>query len=575
MIRRRDFLKATLGSGAMLLLAACSGQSAAPAPTSAPAKPAEAKPTEAAKPAESKPAAPAAAGQPTSAPAAAAAPTQAQAAPASKPGAAGGTITFALDNDVIDFDPMRSRAFVDRNAHYQIYDSLVAIDQTGKIIPWLAEKWDTSQDGKTVTFSLRKDVKYHDGTPFDAESVKWNIDRYRLTDDSARKGELAPVDDVQVVDPATVKFILKAPFTPLHSILVDRAGMMVSRKAAEAGGQDFTRKAFKAGTGAFILTEAIKDDHITLEKNPDWWGKAQDGSKLPLIDKIIIRPITSGDVRLTNLKTGDAQIMNNVSPKDVAGVKNESSLTYQEIPGVSWGSLVPNSKEGFVFNERRYIKAVSMAIDRKEIVDKVFFGIGAIGYGTIAPSHFAYDPNFKPFEKPDPEGAKKLVAEVGKGPLSFELLVPSGDPFLVQLGSIFQAQLKKADINVELKQLEFAQILKLQTDHAFTGMTQIGWSGRIDPDPNTTDFMTTGRPFNDSGYSNPEVDKLLADQRAEADQAKRKDLLRKAEQIFVADDPARVWYRFGVSQMLTSNRVSGLQPYPDQIIRFAYGSIKG
>ncbi len=106
-------------------------------------------------------------------------------------------------------------------------------------------------------------------------------------------------------------------------------------------------------------------------------------------------------------------------------------------------------------------------------------------------------------------------------------------------------------------------------------MTQIGWSGRIDPDPNTADFLVSGRPNNDPSYSNADIDKLMADQRTEADQAKRKDLLRKAEQIYVVDDPARVWYRFGVSQMLTSNRVSGLQPYPDQIIRFAYGSIKG
>jgi peptide/nickel transport system substrate-binding protein len=303
-----------------------------------------------------------------------------------------------IENDVIDFDPLRSRAFVDRNVHYQIYDSLVRIDETGKIIPWLAEKWETSGDGKQVTFSLRKDVKYHDGEPFNAESVKWNIDRYRLTEDSARRGELAPLEDVQIVDAATVKFLLKSPFTPLASLLVDRAGMMVSKKAAEAGGADFTRKAFKAGTGPYILTEAVKDDHITLEKNPDWWGKAQDGSRLPLVDKIIVRPITSGDVRLTNVKTGDAQIMNNVSPKDVAGVKNESSLMYQEIPGVSWGSLIPNGKAGFPFEDHRYIKAVSMAVDRKEILDKVFFGIGSVGYGPIAPSHFAYDPNFKPFE---------------------------------------------------------------------------------------------------------------------------------------------------------------------------------
>jgi peptide/nickel transport system substrate-binding protein len=571
MMRRRDFLKTALGSGAMLLLAACgSQQPAAPAATLPPSgQAAPAKPAEAAKPAESKPAEAAKPAAP-----AGAAPTQAAPASASKPVGAGGTITFALENDVIDFDPLRSRAFVDRNAHYQIYDSLVTADNTGKVIPWLAEKWETSADGKTVTFSLKKGVKFHDGTDFDAESVKWNVDRYRLTDDSARKGELAPLEDVQVVDASTVKFLLKSPFTPLLSILVDRAGMMVSKKAVEAGGADFTRKAFKAGTGPFVLTEAVKDDHITLEKNPDWWGKAQDGSKIPYIDKIIIKPITSGDVRLTNLKTGDAQIMNNVSPKDVAGVKNESSLTYQDTPGVNWGSLVPNSKDGFVFADHRYIKAVSMAIDRKEIIDKVFFGLGTVGYGTIAPSHFAYDANFKPFEKPDIDGAKKLVAEVGKGALSFELLVSAGDPFNVQLASIFQAQLKKADINVEIKQLEFAQILKLQQEHTFTGLTQIGWSGRIDPDPNTADFLVSGRPNNDSSYKNADVDKLLTDQRTEGDQEKRKDLLRKAEQIYVVDDPARIWYRFGPSQLLTSNRISGLQPYPDQIIRFQYASMK-
>ena len=146
-----------------------------------------------------------------------------------------------------------------------------------------------------------------------------------------------------------------------------------------------------------------------------------------------------------------------------------------------------------------------MAIDRKELVDKVFFGIGTVGYGTIAPSHAAYDANFKPFEKPDPEGAKKLVADVGKGPLNFELLVSAGDPFQVQIASFLQAQLKKADIGVEIKQLEFAQILKLQQERNFPGMTQIGWSGRIDPDPNSADFLVTGRPANDSSYSNPEV----------------------------------------------------------------------
>src|SRR5438105_10817875 len=354
MSTRREFLTSLLSAGAMGLIVACGGGAGGQAP---------ANPTTA-------PAQPAAPGAP--------APTQAAPAQAAnKLAVACGSITFALENDVIDFDPMRSRAFVDRNMHYQIYDSLVRVDSSGKIIPWLAEKWDTSGDGKQVTFSLRKEVKYHDGSVFDAESVKWNIERYKTTEGSARTGELAPVESVDVVDPATVRFNLKTPFSPLLSLLVDRAGMMLSRKAVEAGGDDFTRKAFKAGTGPFVLTEAVKDDHMTLEKNPDWWGKDSAGNKLPLLDKIIVRPITNSDVRLTNLKTGDAQFCNNVSPKDVASAKTDSTMSYQEVPCLAYGSLVPNRKEGFIFNESRYVKAVSMALDRKEIIDKVYFGIGS------------------------------------------------------------------------------------------------------------------------------------------------------------------------------------------------------
>jgi peptide/nickel transport system substrate-binding protein len=551
MSTRREFLTSLLSAGAMGLIVACGGGAGGQAP---------ANPTTA-------PAQPAAPGAP--------APTQAAPAQAAnKPAAAGGSITFALENDVIDFDPMRSRAFVDRNVHYQIYDSLVRVDSSGKIIPWLAEKWDTAGDGRQVTFSLRKDVKYHDGAPFDAESVKWNIDRYRTTQGSARSGELAPIESVDVVDPATVRFNLKTPFSPLLSLLVDRAGMMLSRKAVEAGGDDFTRKAFKAGTGPFVLTEAVKDDHMTLEKNPDWWGKDSAGNKLPLLDKIIVRPITNSDVRLTNLKTGDAQIANNIAGKDVAGLKNESSLAYMEKPAYSWLSVLPNRKPGFLFEEGRYVKAVSMAIDRQEILDKVYFGIGSVGYGTIAPSHFAYDASFKPFEKPDPEGAKRLVQEVGKGPLSFELLISSGDPLLVQRAQLIQAQLKKADIDAQISQLEFAQVLKAQSDHTFSGMTDIGWSGRIDPDGNTYDQLFTGRPNNDSSYSNPDVDKLLDQQRGTSDEAQRRDALRKAEQTYAVDDPARAWYRFGVAQIAAATAVQGLEVYPDQIIRFQNVSLK-
>ena len=482
----------------------------------------------------------------------------------------GGTVVMALENDVIDFDPLRSRAFVDRNVHYQIYDSLVRIDDSGKIIPWLATKWETAADGKSVTFSLRSDVTFHDGTKFDAESVKWNIERYIKTTGSSRAGELASVDTLTVVDPATIKFNLKSSFSPLIAALIDRAGMMVSRKAFEAAAtpDDFTRKAFKAGTGPFMLTEAVKDDHMTLEKNASWWGTDKEGNKLPFLDKITVKPITSSDVRFTNLRTNDAQVANNIAGKDIPTAKTESGLNYAEKPALSFRSLIPNRAAGFIFNEGRYVKAVSMAIDRKELLEKGYFNLGAVGYGTLAPAHFAHDAGFKPFEKADADGAKKLVAEVGKGALAFDFLVPAGDPVTLQIAQLIQAQLKKADITANIQQLEFAKILELQSAKSYKDLTFVGWSGRIDPDGNTYDHIYSKRPFNDSSYSNAQVDKLLDEQRATADEAKRKDALRKAEQIYVVDDPARVWLGFGAAQLATSKKVVAPPVYPDQIVRF-------
>lgn len=483
----------------------------------------------------------------------------------------GGTITFALENDVSNLDPMLSSLFVDRNIHYAIYDSLVRVNTKGDIIPWLAEKWTTSSDGKTVTFNLRQGVKFQDGTPFDAAAVKWNIERYKTGKGSQRTGDLAAVDTVEVVDANTVKFNLKNPFAPLLAALVDRAGMMVSQKVVEAQGADFTLKPFKAGTGPFILTEAVKNDHYTLEKNPDWWGKDDKGNKLPFLDKVTVKPILDGEVRLTNLRTGQAQVLNNVAGKDVPAVKNDPTLTYIESGSFAWSSMIPNEAPGFLFSDHRLVKAVAMAIDRQEILDKgPTQGVGFVGWGPIAPAHAAYDASFKPWPKADPEGAKKLVAEaLGAGKkLEFELLISSGDAAILQQAQLIQAELAKADIIANLKTQLFNDIVTLQQKHQHLGMTLIGWSGRLDPDGNSYDFVVTGKPNNDSSYSNAKVDDLMNQQRAESDPAKRKALLQQAQQIYVVDDPARVWFQFGVSPIATVKNVTGMSSYADRIPRF-------
>src|SRR4029077_6190872 len=153
------------------------------------------------------------------------------------------------------------------------------------------------------------------------------------------------------------------------------------------------------------------------------------------------------------------------------------------------------------------------------------------------------------------------------------LLVSSGDAATLQFAQLLQSELAKANITMNIKTMLFNDIVTLQQKHQQLGMTLVGWSGRIDPDGNTYDFNYTGRPNNDGSYSNKDVDTLRDEQRQATDDAARKAALRKAEQIYVADDPARAWFRFAVSQMLTSPKLKGLTPYPDQIPRFQFATL--
>ena len=294
-LNRRTFLRGVAAAGATsvigALLAACGSSKATdtPKPAAATTGAAPAATTGSvaatsapAAAAASAPAATTGTSPTTAAPAATAAGSGTTATQATSAGTPkkGGALKAEINSDVQNLDPLASSLLVDRQVLYNIYDSLVAIDKDLKIIPSLALSWE-QPDPKTYIFKLRQGVKYHDGTDFNADSVKWNIDRYLTDKKSTRVAEIGFIQTTEVVDPYTVKFNLKAPFAPLLANLSDRAGMMLSQKAVEAGGQDFTRKPIGGGTGAFKFVEWVKDDHVNLARNPTYWKKDAAGNQLP------------------------------------------------------------------------------------------------------------------------------------------------------------------------------------------------------------------------------------------------------------------------------------------------------
>src|SRR5579864_7069348 len=183
----------------------------------------------------------------------------------------GGMLRVALSGDIVTLDPHLSGAAIDRQAYQNIFDKLVDTDEHLTIVPMLATSWTVSPDGRTVTFKLRQGVKFHDGTPFGADAVKINFDR--MLDPKfppIRKAEMRPVQRVAVIDPSTVEVVMDRPYSPLLYALTDRAGMMLSPAALAKDGMNFGQH--PVGAGPFRFVERVPNDHITFERNPDYWA---------------------------------------------------------------------------------------------------------------------------------------------------------------------------------------------------------------------------------------------------------------------------------------------------------------
>jgi len=551
-LSRRTFLRSVAATGATTalsaLLAAC-GSSSAPTAT----------PKVAAIPVTGATTAPAIATG--AAPAA----TQSPSAGAPKKG---GTIKAEINSDVANLEPMPSTLLVDRQVLYNLYDSLVAIDKDLKIIPSLAESWQTP-DPKTYIFKLRQGVKYHDGTDFNADSVKWNIERYLTDKKSLRGPEIGFVQTVEVMDPYTVKFNLKAPFAPLLANLSDRAGMMISQKAAEAAGIDFTRKPLGGGTGAFKFVEWVKDDHIALERNANYWKKDASGTALPYLDKVTIRPIVDATVALTNVKTGDVDVSHYLPAKDYASIKAGKEIILQETTGLGYASIALNVRDE-PFNKKELRQAFAEAIDRDQLLKTIFFDVGKPAYGAFPPSNFAYDPNFKPYTGHASKAKEYLKAGGKPDGFTCEMKIRSGDPETSQLAQLVKDQVAKAGITMNLIQIDYPTLVADQQAGKYQA-NLTGWSGRIDPDGNVYNQLHTGTPNN--LYSNPQVDDLLDRARAASDQAQRKEMYQQVQKL-VADDAPTVYYQFPLSFMLTRPTIQGMTLYPDAIMRFETGWLK-
>ena len=480
-------------------------------------------------------------------------------------GRRGGTLRVGLDSDPPNMDPHRSTAAVDRQVYQNLYDKLLDTDANLTIIPMLATSWTISPDGKTYTFKLRQGVKFHDGTPFNAEAVRYNF-MDRMKDPkfpSARRSEVLPVQSVTVVDTYTVRLNLEKPYSPLLYVLTDRAGMMVSPAAAQKEGLNFALH--PVGTGPFTFVEKIPQDHETLQRNPDYWGKGE-----PYLDRITYRPFVDSNARVANVKSGDVDIINNVPAPQIKqltaeAAKPDAKYKLLEHGAFAWDGIYLNVTKP-PFDNKLLRQAFNATIDRNAIANVVLQGAVYPAYSFFPNGTPAYDPTWKIPPRNLALAKEKLQAAGRPGGFEFTVLsTPS--PVNQSVLQAIQSMAAEAGIQMKVQLIEFGQLLD-ETDHLRHQAAYLGWSGRPDPDFDIYPFMTPSGlgSFNDAGYTNPRVTELLDAARLLIDMNQRRRAYSEVTKI-LADDLPYVWLDFPREFKLVSTRVRGFVHVPDGMMR--------
>ncbi|AQZ53688.1 MULTISPECIES: ABC transporter substrate-binding protein [Martelella] len=479
---------------------------------------------------------------------------------AASPAAAQSVLNIGLQDDPDTLDPATNWSFVGRHVLQSLCDKIVDIDEQGQIAPKLATSWEWNDDSTALTLHLRDDAVFHDGTPINAEAIKYNLERNLNMPTSRRKSEISAISSIDVVDGTTVTINLSAPSVPLLAALSDRAGMVISPKAGEELGENFTNAPVCSGPYKFV--EHVAQDRIVLEKFDDYYD-ADSYS----FDELIFRGMPDSNVRLLNLRSGQLDLMERLAATDVAATEADADFSVLPVVGLGYyGVTFDIGGEGANLDAGKKAlvrQAFSLAIDRDALNQVVFEGQAATGNQPFPPQSFWYDQEF-PVPARDVEAAKAKMAEAGVESVDLEVLVPT-DAERQQVMQLVQAMVGEIGINVSIKPTELMTLLDIARQGKFEAHL-VGWSGRVDPDLNITPMLSCGAAGNDAHYCNEDMDKLLAEARALKDPDARKEIYSEVISILQEDLPIVYLYHSKWIFAMDSD-VQGFKAYPDGIIR--------
>ena len=481
-------------------------------------------------------------------------------------------LIYARGADAMSLDPILVEDGESAKPIGNIYDNLVQYKAgSTEIEPGLATEWSTSSDGKEWTFKLRQGVKFHDGTPFNAEAVKFSIERQLPPNQTADMPyadfSFGMVDKVTVVDDNTVKFSLKYPYAPfLLNLAMVLTAPIVSPEAVKKWGKDFGQH--PVGTGPYVFDKWDKDDKIVLKANKDYWrGK-------PKIDTVMFQVVKENSVRANKLLAGEVDIIDGIDPNDIERIKADKNIDFIDAPGmnINYLGLRTDRKP---FDDPRVREAVSRAINRDELVQSLYKGQAMVANGPLPPILFGFDKDLQPYGY-DPEKAKQLLKDAGyDNNLKIDLLsYPNPRPYNAiggdTLATALAGYLAKVGITVNIQSAAW----KEHKDNVKNGKGQAylyGWIGdNGDPDNFLYALLHSSQigqgRLNDAKYKNSEFDDLLTQAQQTSDAKQRQSLYAKAQEILVKDAP---WVFISYSKDMAAMRkgVTGYKLHPTGIVR--------
>ncbi|MFJ6003246.1 ABC transporter substrate-binding protein [Arthrobacter sp. NPDC092385] len=485
----------------------------------------------------------------------------------------GGDLVMALSAEPDRLDPTTSSSLYTRYVMQTMCQKLYDIDAEGELVPQLATALpEISEDGLTVTIPVRTDAVFADGVPFDADAVRATLERHLTLEGSTRKSELGPIADIRAVSPDRVQISYEKPFAPLAAALADRAGMMLSPRAIEEKGAEFGNS--PVCVGPFKFVDRVPQTSITVERDPLFY----DADSVHL-DTITYRIITDANIRAANLRSGDVQVADTISPQDVDALLKEDGVGVLQVGSLGYQGLTvnvgntdgvgepPGTIDTPIAQEKAIRMALSMSIDREALVNTVFNSWFEPACSPISPaSPYASELSeaCPPF---DPEGAKKMLQDAGvETPYPIRMQV-TNTPDTLRYGQALQAAVADGGFDLTVVPVEYSTLLDVQSRGDFEAL-QLGWSGRIDPHGNMFNFLSTGGGNNYSGYGNPEVDRLLTSAAQINDVGERAAIYGQAVELVQQDNPLIYLYR---QRNLTaySTDIAGVETFADGVVHLS------